>query len=207
MFVMEHLWAFSLLLCPVGKKKELVLDFADWQSVDFLLGDYCYNILNCIGKWWSLHLWKCSIMCGYGTWGYSLVMKTAVVDFMVLEVLSNLNNSVIQSRNADCKKAHILLNSLFGGKNNREMVSLLLTLAGFCCCWYWLNWMLEFKKHLNCKVEEALLSRDFGSNRSRVSAKMLIYSHLPKPLEILSLHTCLRCQFVDASFSRPGFRT
>lgn len=53
--------------------------------------------------------------------------------------------------------------------------------------------MLEFKK-LNCKVEEALLSRDFGSNRSRTSAKMPISSHLAKPLEILSLHNCLRCQ-------------
>lgn len=52
--------------------------------------------------------------------------------------------------------------------------------------------MLEFEKHLNCKVEEALLSKDFGSNRSRASAKMLVY--LAKPLEILSLHTCLRCQ-------------
>lgn len=41
---------------------------------------------------------------------------------------------------------------------------------------------------------QTLLSRDFGSNRSRASAKMLIYSHLAKPLEILSLHTCLRCQ-------------
>lgn len=55
---------------------------------------------------------------------------------MLLEVLSNLNNSVIQSRNADCKKARILLNSLFGGKNNREMVSLHLTHAAFCCRWY-----------------------------------------------------------------------
>lgn len=55
--------------------------------------------------------------------------------------------------------------------------------------------MLEFRKHLCCKAEEALLSRDFGSNSSRASAKMLIYcSHLAKTLEIFSLHTCLRCQ-------------
>lgn len=41
---------------------------------------------------------------------------------MDLIVLSNLNSSLIQSRNADCKKAHFLLNSHLGGKNNREMV-------------------------------------------------------------------------------------
>lgn len=67
--------------------------------------------------------------------------------------------------------------------------------------------MLEFRKHLCYKAEEAFLSRDFGSNGTRATAKMLIYcSHLAKPLEIFSLCTCLRCQFI-VSPSRPGFRT
>lgn len=48
----------------------------------------------------------------------------------------------LQSRNADCKKAPVLLNRLFGEEsNNRKMVSLLLTHGVFCCvgteliCW------------------------------------------------------------------------
>lgn len=48
----------------------------------------------------------------------------------------------LQTRNADCKKTLVLLNRLFGEeRNNRKMVSLLLTHAVFCCvgteliCW------------------------------------------------------------------------
>lgn len=48
----------------------------------------------------------------------------------------------LQTRNADCKKTPVLLNRLFGEeRNNRKMVSLLLTHAVFCCvgteltCW------------------------------------------------------------------------
>lgn len=91
----------------------------------------------------------------------------------------------LQSRNADCKKVTVL-NRLFGEeRNSRRMVCLLLT-RRFLLCRYWVS-ILACRKHFYCKAE-ALSRRDFGSNRSRASAKMLIYSsNLAKPLEVLSL--------------------
>jgi len=58
-------------------------------------------------------------------------------------VLWAVRDTRLQSRNADHKKASVTLHRLFGEeRNNRKMVSLLLTHAVFCCvvteliCWH-----------------------------------------------------------------------
>lgn len=76
-------------------------------------------------------------------------------------VSESCQSGILQSRDADCKKAAVLLNGLFVEERNNGGNGIFA--PDTCCfllCWCRVN-MLEFRKHLCCKAEEALLSRDF----------------------------------------------